>query len=478
MHSLIPALLLALLQAVNTPLQSQSFNWFIERLNALPTAERQAVADSFMQSAGRFPYTEADTVAHFVFDQSAASVAVAGDHTGWEPDRPMTRVDGTTFWYLTEVFPSDARLDYKYVVNGFNWILDPKNPHTCMGGFGPNSELRMPHYTFPQEIAYNPAIPHGTLTDTLFYSPALQNSRTVKVYLPPGYPAGRDAYPVIVFHDGPEYFSLGNAVNILDNLVAGSLMAPVIALFVPPVNRTEEYAGNRMDQFTTFIVSELMPAIDSRYKTSRDPSLRAMAGASNGGNIALYISMRHPEAFGLVAAQSSNIIPVITDTFTQSHRLPLNVYLDIGMYDIPFLVPVVEGFRSILADKGYPHEFHRWSEGHSWGSWKGHLRLPLVRFFPVTAGTTEPPAGSPGKLHQNRPNPFRGQTVIPCSAIPGENIELTLFDSAGRKLGAIFSGRTEQPMKISYIHRHPPGSYILTLTSGKGYRESILITAE
>ena len=216
-------------------LSGQTFQRFLDRLNSLPEPQRQAVVDSFMNAVQIFPYTEMDTVVHFVYFQNAQTVTMAGDATEWVADKSFTRISGCTFWYYTTSYEADARLDYKLVIDGTNWILDPKNPYTCMGGFGPNSELRMPAYAVAPETAYYGNIPHGTLMDTVFHSNFLGNNRTVTIYLPPGYNTGNLTYPVILFHDGPDYITLGKTNNILDYLISKSQIVPVIGVFVPPV---------------------------------------------------------------------------------------------------------------------------------------------------------------------------------------------------------------------------------------------------
>jgi enterochelin esterase-like enzyme len=456
----------------------QEFPQLISRLNSLPESQRQAVADSFMNSGNSFPFIEQDTIVNFVYNSAAQSVSLAGDATGWNPNKSFTSISGCTFWYYTTRYEPDARLDYKLVINGSNWILDPKNPYTCTGGFGPNSELRMPAYTVPPEISFNFTIPHGTIRDTTFYSNILGNSRQVRVYLPPGYPSGSEAYPLILFHDGPEYLSLGNTQNIFDYLIAEHLMLPVIGIFVPPVSRTAEYAGSKIDQFTNFITSELMPVIDAKYKTSKDPSKRAMAGASDGGNISLYIGMKHPEQFGKIAAQSSDVISSISQTFSTGPKLNLELYLDIGTYDIPILIPMVRGLRDILQTKGYTFQYREWHEGHSWGNWKGHLKLPLLQFFPLSSGSEEMPGNHGMKLKQNRPNPFHGHTIIPFSAPVGSKIEITVSDLSGRVVETIFSGSvSESENKMEYYHKKPAGEYILTMKENGAVRDSIIIQA-
>lgn len=457
-------------------LSSQSFQKFINRLNSLPEAQRQAVADSFMVAASPIPFTESDTLVNFVYNAPASSVAMAGDATGWNPDKTFVHVSGCNFWYYSTVYESDARLDYKLVINGNNWILDPKNPYTCSGGFGPNSELRMPAYLKPPEIVYDPGIAHGTFFDTTFYSAQLSNSRKIRVYLPPGYTASGHDYPVVLFHDGMEYIDLCKTNNILDYLIAHQLIVPVIGIFVPPVDREAEYAGAKIDKFTAFITSELMPVIDTRFRTSRDSSKRAMIGASNGGNIALYIGMKTPGQFGLIGAQSSNVEPVISSTFSNGPKLNLRMYLDIGTYDIGLLIPLVRNFRTILDARGYDYLYHEWHEGHSWGNWMGHLRHPLMQFFPYTTGCDNTPRSPSIRLGPVYPNPFRTQATIPFSAPAGSDVTLTLSDLAGREIDAIRRTSLVQTENSATFENASlkPGTYIITMNVNGSKQHSII----
>ncbi len=471
-------LLLVLLIVSVFQMKGQSFAKLIARLNSLPATQRQAVADSFMNSGNSFPYIDNDTQVNFVYNAAAQTVAMAGDATGWSPDAYMTNISGCNFWFYSTAYEADARLDYKFAVNTSNWILDPKNPNTCSGGYGPNSELRMPVYVVPPEISYYSNIPHGHFSDTAYFSTYLGNSRQVRIYLPPGYPAGSTTYPVVLFHDGLEYISLCKANNILDYLIAHHLMVPVIAVFVPPVDRTAEYAGSKIDNFTDFITRELMPSIDAKYKTSVDPANRAMVGASDGGNISLYIGMKHPEMFGKIAAHSSDVQTTISSAFSTGPKLNLEFYLDIGTYDIAILIPMVHGFRDILEAKGYTYQFKEWHEGHSWGNWRGHLSLPLKQFFPYTSGLNDP-QNTPGfRLEQNRPNPFRDHTMIPYTAAIGSKVELTLLDLSGKIAEVLFSGTvSKSDNMIEYHHKKPAGEYVIMLKENGIVRDSIIIQA-
>ncbi len=373
-------LLLVLCAAV---VQAQTFRDFRNRLRQAPESSRPALIDSFMNAAEKFPLVESDTVVHYLFRGNAASVRLAGDVNHWQPVSRLRRLPGTDLWLYSDTLPAAARLDYKLVLDRDIWILDPLNPDTIPSGYGPNSELAMPDYRPAPEIRYRPDIHHGTLADTLFPSRILGNSRMVKVYLPPGYRNSAQRYPLILFHDGLEYLSLAKAKNVLDNLIADGRIRPLIAVFVPPVNRTPEYAGELKDEFAAFIMEELLPWVDARFRTSRQASERAMIGASNGGNISLWIALRYPGSFGHVAAQSSRVEEGIRQMLAKQPDLQMDFYLDMGTYDIPQLIPQIRGFQHLLAAEGYRYRYFEYPEGHSWGNWRAHLDTALEMFFPL-----------------------------------------------------------------------------------------------
>lgn len=420
--------------------QAQTFQAFLNRVNSAPDSLKMALVDSFMNAVPAFPYTEQDTLAHYLYRGSAATVTMAGDVNGWNPNvAHLTKITGTNLWYRTEIYEPDARLDYKYILNGNNWILDPLNPHQIAGGYGPNSELRMPAWQYPPEIKYYSNIPHGSLFDTTMTSQTLGNTRHIQVYTPPDYAASPDSFAVVLFHDGLDYVSLASVRNVLDYLIYHQLIQPVIAVFVPPVNRTPEYAGSQINQFTDFIVNQVMTWVDGKYRTRRHPHHRLVMGASNGGNISLWIAQKHPEVFGLVAAQSSNVITPISDEFQNGPMLDLKIYLDIGTYDIPVLIPLVYNLRQILVNRGYPLYFQEIHEGHSWGNWRSHLDDILTWFFPgaTTIGDEPEPVAESFRLLPNYPNPFNATTIIPFRLNKRAQVRLEIYSVTGQLIDVV-----------------------------------------
>jgi len=449
------------------------FRAFVERVNSVPNNQKQAIIDSFMNAAPSFPFIEEEQIVYYIYQGTTNSVNVPGDANEWNQNAfPMTKLDGTIFWYREAVFESDARLDYKFVLNGTNWILDPLNPHQVSGGFGPNSELAMPDYIQPPEIQYYPNIPHGTIHTFSFTSTVLANTRTIKVYTPPGYDSHPNYYyPVMVFHDGLEYTTLGSAPNIIDYLISESRINPIIAVFVPPVNRDDEYAFNQTQLFEHFIVNELMPHIDSTYRTYNEPEYRGMAGLSFGGLITTQICYNNPESFGLSApyspsywAKNRQVFNSVLNGATEE----IDWYLDWGTYE-PGIMMNARLFKDGLTNKGYDLVWNEWHEGHSWGSWRAHLDNALEYFFPKTVnveGEDELPTSF--SLAQNYPNPFNPSTTIEYSLPEAENVKLMVYNLLGEQVDVLVNDY-QQAGKYRINFDSGPltsGIYFYTITAG------------
>jgi enterochelin esterase-like enzyme len=369
-------------------LQAQSFQDLVKSVYAAPDLARQELADRFLAGVTAFPIIENDSVCIFVWRGDASRVAVAGDQNGWKPARSsMTRLSTTNVWFRSEVFPSDTRLDYKFVIDSTRWLPDERNPSTMQSGFGSNSELRMPAWIAPQEIRYDSTIEHGAMVDTSIQSAVFGSKRKVSLYIPPG-DVHRDGAPgIIVVHDGYGYIDIARMQNILDNLIAARQIRPVFAVFVPPVQRGAEYTGGDMGKHTSFIVSELLPIVAQKYGLTVDSGTCAVMGASNGGNISLWLAVSHPEVFGRVAAQSTNVTESVAQAFLHGPKRDFRIYLDFGTYDIPELLPRVKNLREILDSRGYTYVFREVHDGHSWGNWRARVGDILRLFF------SGPPSG-------------------------------------------------------------------------------------
>ncbi|MCD6329398.1 MAG: hypothetical protein J7M10_03445 [Candidatus Cloacimonetes bacterium] len=359
---------------------AMNFEEFLDKLNSFPIPEKYKLVDKFISSFPSFPIIEEDTLVHFVIRQKAISVFLTGDFNNWQLDIECENVPYTDLWYYTAQFEPDARLDYKFVINGDTWLLDPLNPKRIPGGFGNNSELMMPEYVPAPEMDCYDDLFHGTLKNTTLYCEYLQQDRDVILYLP--YKSSEyKKLPIILFQDGSDYLNFAMAKNILDYLIFHEMIEPIIGVFISPVKRNEEYAGALKDEYGNFIAETVFPFLYNDYNVSGDPEDHAVIGASNGGNISLWLGFHYPELFRKIGAQSSYVEETLQTEFATSDKLPLQIYIDIGKYDIPMLEELAEQFIPILSDKEYPLTYKEFPEGHSWGNWRGHLGDILIEFF-------------------------------------------------------------------------------------------------
>lgn len=449
--------------------QSQ-FEQFVYYVNSLGDSLAKAtVIDSFMNVAREqgIPFIE-DSTANFIYLGTPNSVTVAGDFNSWNANsHSMTNLEQTNFWYVTEVFEMNARLDYKFVLNGSNWILDRENPNTIMGGFGPNSELAMPDYIQPWEIVFNPIINHGAQETKSIFSANLNGTYQLKIYLPPGYNGNSsESYPTVYFQDGIEYLNLASAVNVFDNLLDSNKIEPLIGVFVKPNNRNTEYGGDLREEYQLFFVEELVPFIDSCYNTIKESSYRLVMGTSLGGNISSLISYNYPDVFANCGIHSGAL--------WVNNNEALNLIMNGPKKDIKWSLiwGSYEGsirsdmsmLRDKLITKGYELDWLELPEGHSWGLWRATIDRILEYFFPSSATGIEDKETEQDEsfiLKQNYPNPFNSSTLISYSIPVLSNVSLKVYDVLGNEITSIMN--EERPVgtyKVGFdASNFPSGIY-------------------
>jgi S-formylglutathione hydrolase FrmB len=143
--------------------------------------------------------------------------------------------------------------------------------------------------------------------------------RTLPVYLPPSYDAEPNRrYPVIWMLAG--FLSRGQALlndnfltpNIqqqLDALIANGMGEVMMAL----PDCTTRYGGSQYinssatGRYEDHLVQELVPFVDTRFRTQPGPQQRAVMGKSSGGYGAIIQAMRHPDVFGALVCHSGDM---------------------------------------------------------------------------------------------------------------------------------------------------------------------------
>lgn len=341
------------------------------------------------------PLVQNDSVL-FLYRGNATTVEWMGDFNGWGyvKDFPNKgrKFSNTDIWYLKCKFPTDARLDYKILVDGTNWIIDPANKlqqWSGVGGGSPNSELRMPQWKEDVSTIMQADVPKGELIrDALIISKSLGYQVTYSVYLPHNY---KQYGPMAVAYvtDGYEYLhpQLGNMTTTLDNLIHAQKIQPIITVFVDnrePVNRANNRRMNELamnSKYLDFFATELIPTIQSLYPTKAEGKSRAIIGTSMGGLTATYFAFTRPDLFGLAGIQSPAFYtrPQIYNLCEGNADVQLKVSMTTGL--INDTSTDSRKMSEILKASSCVYQYREVNEGHSWGNWRRLIDDILIDLF-------------------------------------------------------------------------------------------------
>jgi enterochelin esterase-like enzyme len=223
--------------------------------------------------------------------------------------------------------------------------------------YGPDS--------FPQ-----PGVPRGRV-DEYEWTASLVFPGTTRrywVYTPGQYTASNPA-SLMVFQDGHMYLDPDGAIRgsvVFDNLIHRGEMPVTIGVFVDPgepSNRNVEYDAFS-DAYATFLLTEILPAVQDRYAITDDPDQWAVGGGSSGGSCALTVAWMRSDRFRRVVSflgsfaqlQGGNRYPELIQDTPQK---PLRVFLQAATRDLNWDAPEFNWFSAnlhvaaALAERGY-----------------------------------------------------------------------------------------------------------------------------
>ena len=169
--------------------------------------------------------------------------------------------------------------------------------------------------------------------------------------------------------------------------------------------------------YEDFFVKELIPFIDTNYRTRTDRQYRAVAGLSMGGHGTLILSMKHPDLFSAAAPLSAAVwtdaevtgMPeenwsrgiglvygkdlkgkdrlgahfqknsgvALVNNLNADDLKKVRYYIDCG--DKDFLIKGNMALHAAMIDKKIPHEFRVREGVHDWTYWR--TALPEVFRF-------------------------------------------------------------------------------------------------
>jgi predicted alpha/beta superfamily hydrolase len=272
--------------------------------------------------------------------------------------------------------------------------------------FGEASRFSMPKHTLTGNINRHRGFP----------SKILGNRRDVLVYLPRGYRRlSRRHYPVLYLHDGQNVFDAATSFSGVEwgvdesaeRLIKENLIEPLIVVAVANTGeqRIDEYAPTRgvidakakrkkrskglARTYGQFLIEELKPYIDRKYRTKPDAEFTGLGGSSLGGLATLAIGILYPQAFRRLMVMSPSIwwddfaIYRLVDSIEE--KPPLRIWLDTGTAE-----PGWEQARELLkrlVEKGWeiPKDLQYMeaqSGDHSEAAWAARVKPALQFLFP------------------------------------------------------------------------------------------------
>ena len=178
----------------------------------------------------------------------------------------------------------------------------------------------------------------GTLSDNQrIASEVLGYDLQYRVYTPAKVEAD-DGLPVLYVTDGQSYIERGDMHRVVDELIDGAKIDPVIVVFVDardPDNlrinrRAQQFFCNR--NYLDFYVEELVPAIEHEYPVAQDRDSRSILGLSFGGLNAACFGAHGGETFSGIGMQSpaNHPVPELLPLYEELPLLPLRVFLSTG----------------------------------------------------------------------------------------------------------------------------------------------------
>ena len=206
--------------------------------------------------------------------------------------------------------------------------------------------------------------------------------RNYWVYIPKQYDPAKPTCLMVV-QDGLSRATGWNLPAILDSLIAEKKIPPIIGVFVdhgivpatgndnyPRFNRSFEYDALG-DQYSRFLLEELLPEVGRSYNISSDPNDRSIAGASSGAICAFNVAWERPDQFRRVLSTIGTYVGLRgADEFAtlvrKNEAKPLRIFLQDGNQDLNIYAGdwwmANQNMLSALTWSGYEVN-HAWGEG-------------------------------------------------------------------------------------------------------------------
>ncbi len=279
--------------------------------------------------------------------------------------------------------PDDAYFEYAFLDAQGILRPDPGNTRPILNPWWTfASNLSGPDYRPDPLAQVSGRSPMGQVLRLDFKSRLLRQNRRLLIYSPPG--MANAALPHLVFQDGKAYFGWGKVSQVLDRLLAADRVQPAHLVFVPPIQRTREYAFNSL--YRDFLWEELLPFVENRVPNN---GYRVAWGASLGGLLSAQLAWQRPDLFQKVVAQSGAFLfsedmdlanPFVgQESFRQEVETGSSRALDwlLQCGRLEWLLESNRNLARVLAESGMSVRLDETNAGHNWINWRNGLASGL-----------------------------------------------------------------------------------------------------
>ncbi len=359
--------------------------------------------DTFQPASTNVPnaeYPRIDAGSRIQFRIAAPEAHSVQAQVGAAPKVDMVKgADGV--WTVTTP-PAVPGFHYYFLIIDGVTVDDPAS-RTFFGYGKDSSGIEVPEKSVDFYLPQN--VPHGEVREHWYHSQVTDKWRRVFVYTPPGYDtSAKRRYPALYLQHGAGedetgWVKQGHANFILDNLIAAGKAKPMILVMSngyatragetePPQQRGKFHLPSA---FGEELITQIIPMIDSTYRTIPDREHRAMAGLSMGSAQTLQITTAHLNTFDYIGAFSGagfgggpvNLKVDYSGAFADPaafNRKVRVLFVGLGTMEPGFITAGVTAFNNALDQAGVKHVFYQ-SPGtaHEWQTW----RRDLDRFAPL-----------------------------------------------------------------------------------------------
>jgi enterochelin esterase-like enzyme len=241
-------------------------------------------------------------------------------------------------------------------------------------------------------------VPHGLVSENIYFSKLTNSFRRCFVYTPAGYNENaKTRYPVLYLQHGSLEDETGWSVQgkanlILDNLIAGKEAVSMIVVMdngyaYKNQGSTENKSAQPASVFEDVMMNEIIPMIDTKFRTISDREHRAIAGLSMGANQTMRIAVNHLDKFAYYGGfsgtsnypSSDEIDPAtfLGGKFNDAKAINKQfkvLWLGLGTKEPNPFPGSIGAFRAMLDKQGIKHVFYE-SKGtaHEWLTWRRSL---------------------------------------------------------------------------------------------------------